>query len=279
MRHMLRLLGRLLGALIVIIVVLVGCTGAAPTPAPAVPTSPLLPPTITPSPTPIQPSPTPLNVDLVDPSDLVTMPTATPLAPLIGSDIEIDLTLVEAILVDAAQVASVPQARVRWVSTSAMTWYGDDLDCDLTRNVTVQQAVPLFNNEPQAGFQHRVLIGDTIYIYHTLDDRYERCRGRERLADELLIALDPAAADMLAAVQRGVAQQLDLPMQRVQLVTMTPHVWTDTSLGCPLPDQTYSPARIGGYRVLVQAGDQEFLFHTDSITAVPCTREAEQLPS
>lgn len=272
---------RLLLSLVVFVGMLTGCGNLPTTPVPAIPTSALLPITATPTATPITPTPTNSVAGLVDPDDLVATAEPTTLAPLIASDADAigDTQITRQILDDAAQVADVPRERVRWVSADAALWYLSDLDCEPPRNITVGEALELFDpTTAQEGFAYRVLVGDLIYIYHATAGRFVRCPQTERLADDLLIALDPVAADMLAVVQRRLANQLDLPQQRIQLVTMRPYVWRDSSLGCPRPDQSYTLGRIGGYRVIVRVGDTEYLYHTDSITVIPCDPQFEQLP-
>lgn len=95
---------------------------------------------------------------------------------------------------------------------------------------------------------------------------------------ESLIEIDPIAAELVAIARRVVAQDLDLPTRRVRLVEVAPYVWTDSSLGCPAPGQVYSPIEILGYRIVVSAGDEEYLFHTDFDRVLPCDPENERLP-
>ena len=95
---------------------------------------------------------------------------------------------------------------------------------------------------------------------------------------ESLIEVDPIAAELVAIAQRVVAQELDLPTRRVRLVEIALYNWTDISLGCPVPGQTYTTIDTRGYRIVVNAGDEEYLFHTDFDRVLPCDPENEQLP-
>lgn len=91
-------------------------------------------------------------------------------------------------------------------------------------------------------------------------------------------AEDPVAAELVALAQRRVAQDLNLPTQRIQLVEVRSYVWPDASLGCPVPGQTYPSGEVDGYRIVLSAGDREFLFHTDFDRALPCDAANEVLP-
>lgn len=90
--------------------------------------------------------------------------------------------------------------------------------------------------------------------------------------------IDPVAADLVGLAQRRLAQDLNLPTRRIQVVEVTSHIWTDTSLGCPLPGENYAQVIVDGYRIVLSAGDQEYLFHTDFDRVVACDAKNEQLP-
>jgi hypothetical protein len=95
---------------------------------------------------------------------------------------------------------------------------------------------------------------------------------------EALIDVDPIAAELVGIAQRVVAQDLDLPTRRVQLVDVQPYAWTDSSLDCPAPGQTYTAIQTNGYRIVVRAGDAEYIFHTDFDRVLRCDPDNEQLP-
>lgn len=98
------------------------------------------------------------------------------------------------------------------------------------------------------------------------------------LHGEELVEQDPAAAEMVTIARRLVQQQSDLPTTRIRLVDIYAVVWTDSSLNCPLPDSEVIEQNIDGYRIVLVAGEQEYIFHTDVDRIVPCAAENEQLP-
>lgn len=95
---------------------------------------------------------------------------------------------------------------------------------------------------------------------------------------EALVEVDPIAAELVGIAQRLVAQDLDLPTRRVRLVEAQPYAWTDSSLGCPVPGQGYTSVETNGYRIVVSAGGDEYIFHTDFDRVLPCDPDNEQLP-
>ncbi len=89
---------------------------------------------------------------------------------------------------------------------------------------------------------------------------------------------DPIASELVALAQRQLAEQLDLPSRRIHLVEVFPVRWLDTSLGCPQPDVTYPQGPVNGYRIVVSAGDAQFIFHSDFDRVIQCAAEDEVLP-
>ena len=92
------------------------------------------------------------------------------------------------------------------------------------------------------------------------------------------LAIDPVASELAMLAQRRIAQNLGLPVRRVRIVEVTPYVWTDTSLGCPVPGENYTTLDVDGYRIVLSVADQEYIFHTDFDRALPCDARYEQLP-
>lgn len=89
---------------------------------------------------------------------------------------------------------------------------------------------------------------------------------------------DPVAAELVRLAQRRLGDSLDLPIITIRVIEVRPLQWPDSSLGCPLPGQTYTPVRIDGYRIVLAAGEREYIFHTDFDHVLPCDPRNEQLP-
>jgi hypothetical protein len=86
---------------------------------------------------------------------------------------------------------------------------------------------------------------------------------------------DAVAAELVMLASQQVAQQLGITVRRVRLVSVTQTRWADSSLGCPRPDQVYLPVEVDGYRIVLEAGDNRYIYHTDFDRVIPCTTEPE----
>ncbi len=94
-----------------------------------------------------------------------------------------------------------------------------------------------------------------------------------------LIAADPVAAELVGIAQRLVQEESDLPTSRIRLLDARVVVWTDSALNCPLPESEVVQQDTDGYRIVLGAGEQEYIFHTDVDRVVPCDAANEQLPA
>jgi hypothetical protein len=89
---------------------------------------------------------------------------------------------------------------------------------------------------------------------------------------------DPVAAELVGLAQRRVAEIANFPVRRVQVIEVKSYTWTDVSLGCPSPDETYTKQQVDGYRIVLSANDQQYIFHTDFDRVVACDTVNEKLP-
>jgi hypothetical protein len=89
---------------------------------------------------------------------------------------------------------------------------------------------------------------------------------------------DPVAGQLVELAQRRVATTLDIPTIRVRVVDVRVFTWEDTSLGCPQAGESYTPVQADGYRIVLNAVDQDYIFHTDFDRVIPCDAKDEALP-
>ena len=69
---------------------------------------------------------------------------------------------------------------------------------------------------------------------------------------------------------RELAGQLQVAEEQIRVVNVEPENWPDASLGCPEPGKMYAQVIVPGFRVLLEAGDTQHLYHTDGRRAISC---------
>ena len=73
----------------------------------------------------------------------------------------------------------------------------------------------------------------------------------------------PGATSNTAWLTGAIADDLGVPPETVQVVSVEPRNWPDTSLGCPQPDMLYAQVVTPGYLVLVDVSGERIEYHTD----------------
>ena len=72
--------------------------------------------------------------------------------------------------------------------------------------------------------------------------------------------------DYPSVVQMAVnslANDLKIPPEQVEVRSVTPTEWNDSSLGCPEPGRAYMQVITPGYRVILFANGREYEYHTN----------------
>lgn len=93
------------------------------------------------------------------------------------------------------------------------------------------------------------------------------------------IDTDPVAGQLAFVAQRQIAEETGLPISRIRVIDVQAFTWRDSSLGCPLPDQAYAQVETDGYRLVLQAGETEYIYHTDVDRVFRCDPTNEVLPA
>lgn len=211
------------------------------------------------------PSATPIN--------LQTTPTSR-LIPIVETSLVYDSDFILEMMQSLAEILGISTNRIQFVSINQAEWDIETLGCSLSDDLSERINLNTNADELVMGFDVVLLVGNTLYDYHTEDtSRYVLCDERRTIRDNILLAVDPLASETFRVVQDLLGEELDLSSRRVQLVTMQPVTWTDTSLGCPQPDQTYTDREIPGYHLAVTVGNDTYIYHSDSNTVYPCDAE------
>lgn len=243
------------------------CTsGSTPT---EVPTQTLIPATATN--TPVIPTLTPTPQSLPGPADLLT--DLPPGLDTLETEEERQIARLAMNHLARSEAVSVDQIEVAHIESTE--WRSRLLlDCP---NPPETVTDPWFS-----GYRVVLTAQGAVYDYHTDTGSRARLCDQTPVRDasgDLLQFIDPIAAGMVGLAQRRLAQQLDLPERRIQMVDIHLVTWPDESLGCPAEGQTYADRDIDGYRLVMSAGDTEYIFHADFERLIACAVDDEVLPT
>ncbi len=70
-----------------------------------------------------------------------------------------------------------------------------------------------------------------------------------------------AAHDAAAKAVADLSQRIAVEPASIQIISIEPHTWPDTSLGLPQPGQTYAQVETSGYIVTLGYVRQAFVYH------------------
>jgi hypothetical protein len=87
--------------------------------------------------------------------------------------------------------------------------------------------------------------------------------------------------DLMSALAADLSQRIGVGVENIEVVSVDPMTWNDSSLGCPQPGQSYLPAQTPGVRVVMKNNGQAYEYHAaNSGSFVLCanaTRTADGL--
>ena len=87
--------------------------------------------------------------------------------------------------------------------------------------------------------------------------------GDIEMTPSLLTPEEPGLQELITNIKADLAGRLSLPMEEISLVEVTEVEWSDSSLDCPQEGMSYLQVITPGYRILLQANNQTYEYHTN----------------
>ena len=75
--------------------------------------------------------------------------------------------------------------------------------------------------------------------------------------------VDSLERKLVILAQEDLADRYGLDLKDIQLVSIEPVTWPDSSLGCPQPNMFYTQVLSPGYRIIFETGEKIYSYHTD----------------
>ncbi len=216
-------------------------------------------------------------------------PPSSP-APSSGLVLPADLSTGQRIVIDVESASRVAQAlsmidyasrtwggsidQFTVLEFSRVIWYSADLGCG---GSTRDFVTPV----PIEGFRIVLRAAAQTYILHQANGgNPKRCEDQQPLRGEKygLVLNDPVAEEFIELAKAQLRDELP-PSAIIELEELRAYTWSDSSLGCPLPNQRYSEGEYVGYRIVLRVNTQRALFHTTFDSLIRCEAEYETLPN
>jgi hypothetical protein len=82
------------------------------------------------------------------------------------------------------------------------------------------------------------------------------------------VAVPASARPFVARAREDLARRLDLSPAAIRLLSVEAVDWPDAGLGCPQHRLLYPDVVTPGFRVVLEAQDQTYAYHTDTVQLV-----------
>jgi hypothetical protein len=84
------------------------------------------------------------------------------------------------------------------------------------------------------------------------------------------VAVPGEAQEITSLVQQDLAEQLSVDAHAIRIAEVEATNWPDTSLGCPKAGMMYASVVTAGFRIVLEVGGQEYVYHTGPERFVRC---------
>lgn len=78
------------------------------------------------------------------------------------------------------------------------------------------------------------------------------------------------AQEITSLVQQELAERLGIATDAIEVTSVEPVQWSDTSLGCPKPGMAYATVITAGYKIVLEAEGKMYEYHTGADNFVLC---------
>lgn len=74
----------------------------------------------------------------------------------------------------------------------------------------------------------------------------------------------------LGLAKKDLANKLDIDKKKIEVINITPHNFSDTSLGCPQRNQMYAQVITPGFIMILKADSTKYIYNAGSKRVVTC---------
>jgi hypothetical protein len=105
---------------------------------------------------------------------------------------------------------------------------------------------------------------DSMFSENELQRRLEVRQGVNKVLPERVPQQMPAhmagevPESILQAIKEDLSEHINIAVKDLQVVKAEALTWSDGSLGCPKPGETYTQAQVQGYRVILEHAGKQY---------------------
>ena len=190
--------------------------------------------------------------------------------------------LIERAIADLVQATDAADDEIAVVSAEAVEWSDSSLGCPQPDTIYLQVITP--------GYLIVLESGANTYDYHSGTDPESplvQCVDGQPSAGEaqlgvvvelLASAQDELLPRLIERATADLAQVSEAAADEITVVSTEEVEWSDSSLGCPQPDEMYAQVITPGYRIVLASGGNTYDYHSATDPEGPlvqCSPEAD----
>ena len=88
-------------------------------------------------------------------------------------------------------------------------------------------------------------------------------QGEEAMTLSVPTPADQGLQNLIQKINEDLAGRLSISADDISIVEVTEVEWSDSSMDCPEPGMSYLQVITPGYRIILQANDQPYEYHTN----------------
>lgn len=88
-------------------------------------------------------------------------------------------------------------------------------------------------------------------------------QGNDAVTENTPSPIAPGSQTLIDRIKQDLAGRLAIPVEDIDLLEMSEVEWSDSSLDCPQPDMSYLQVITPGYRIILQANDTPYEYHSN----------------
>lgn len=100
--------------------------------------------------------------------------------------------------------------------------------------------------------------------------------------DEEMLSNPPPIEKFINLARKDLVDRIQIDETKIALSKTEELIWPNAALGCPAPGKVYAQGKVPGYRIWLDAGGVEYIYHTDwfgQVVLCPTILDPEDIPS
>ena len=185
---------------------------------------------------------------------------------------EVPTEILEEITADLIKQTGASRQDIQVMRAEAVVWNDGSLGCPELGEVYIQILV--------TGYWVVFQVEGVEYDYRVTDSgHYRMCVVENMSPDNPPVTGEPDQNLLVMQAKEDLAEQLDITVDQIKLLSFTEVIWPDASLGCPQPGMAYAQVPQEGALIRLGVGSKMYFYHSGGDQApFLCERTSQIIP-